>query len=445
MSQKKITIEELDRDRYSRTAILKIGEKELKFPNFFPQIKNNEELDAFIEMITLSPPEHIGAYTVRLSDHPNEVFSNKSLLNQLTIDLASYAYQPIRNFYDKIIMMIDPSAEYLFYEGGTNSTKLSNQIKHIYKRERKLKTISNFLQNKENMRNKLSHEKFGSWKKREYKKFWYTLDKNQEKMSELIGETHDIEINYNTDILLPFVPIILNEGMLDISIRINKISNAIAARESATYLILNITTLKNDVIMDKIIDFLKNDPNKITVLKIKYMALYKSGYMVQRENYRKLMKTMSNIIKNENEKFFILLDGDIQSFPSAAVGFDMVSTSMTGLDGDGAFGSYPGSPYGRWFYSKKLWSISRNKTVEMFENNKSPPCSCPACVELKQIGPRKVKPKKWNKLRREHYLHKMNDLMKTIVNHISHNEIELIQQIILQSEVPKLAELIPRM
>jgi len=443
MSQKDITIEEIDRDRYSRTGLLKIGEKQLKFPNFFPRIKNKDEFNSFIEMITLFPPEHIGAYTVRLSDHPNEIFSNKSILNQLTMDMGSYAYQPIRNFYDKTTMMIDPSAEYLFYEGGKNSTKLLNQIKLINKKEKKLKSILNFLENKEDMKNKISPEKFGGWKKREYKKFWYTLDRNQEKMSELIGETHDIEISYDADVLIPFVPIIFNEGMLDISTRINKISNAIAARKSATYLILNITTMKNEAIMDKIINFLKNDPNKITILKVKYMELYKSGYMTHRENYRKLMKTMTNLIEDENEKLFVLLDGDVQSFPSATVGFDMVSTSMTGLDGDGAFGS---SPYGKWFYSKKLWSIPHKKAVEMFINNKgSPPCSCPACSEIKQRGPKKIKPKKWNELRREHYLHKMNDLMKTIVNHISQNEIELIQQFILQTEVPKLAELIPRM
>jgi len=443
MSQRGIAVQELDRDRYSRAAILNMGEKKLKFPNFFPRIKNAEELDSFIRIITLFPQDHIGAYYVRLSDQPNEVFSNKAVLNQLTIEMDRYAYEPTRSFYDKTIMMIDPSPEYLFYEGGDESNKLYQQLKYINWKERKLHIVLKYLETKKHMKNVLPYEKFGGWKKSEYKRFWYRLDRNQEEMSRFIGETHDIEISYDSDILVPFVPIILNEGMLDISIRINKISNAISARDSATYLILNITTLKNDEIMKKLIDFLENDPTKITIFKVKYLELHKSGYMIQRENYRQLMRTMSNIIEGDKEKFYVLLDGGIQCFPSAAVGFDMVSTSMTGLDGDGVFGT---TPYGRWFYPKKLWSIPHKKAIDMFEKNKgSPPCSCPACAEITQIGPRKVKPGRWNELRREHYLYSMNDLMKTISNHISQKKIELIQQFILKSEVPKLAELIPRM
>jgi len=412
MSQRGISVQEVDRDRYSRVALLNMGEKKLKFPNFFPRIKNAEELDSFIHINTLFPQDHIGAYNVRLSDQPNEVFSNKAILNQMTIDMEHYAHDSIRSFYDKTIMMIDPVPEYLFYEGGEENNKLCKQIKFLSLRKRKLDVVLKYLENRIYMKNKMPYEKFGGWKNSEYKKFWYKLDRNQEEMSKFIGETHDIEIGYDSDVLMPFVPIILNEGMLDISTRINKISNAIAVRDSATYLILNISTLKNDLIMKKLINFLENDPTKITIIKIKYMDLYKSGYMVQRENYRELMKTMSNITEDEKEKFYVLLDGGIQCFPSAAVGFDMVSTSMTGLDGDGAFGT---TPYGRWFYPKRLWSIPHKKAIDMFEKNKgSPPCPCPACAEIAQIGPRNVKSNKWNDLRREHYLHSMDYLIRMV-------------------------------
>jgi hypothetical protein len=439
----KSIVQELDRDRYSRTGIYKIGKKQVEFPNFSPRIKNEADLDSIIRITTLDPPQYVGAYVTRLSDQPNEIFQNRSSANQRTLSTDSYAYPHLRKFYDEKIMIMDPSPEYLLYEGNDDVEKLQKQIKMLYQKNKKLKSIHEYLNTVIELKEDIPTEKYQSWKKQLYKDFWYELDRSQEEMNKLIGETHDIENSYNSDILVPYVPVILNEGMLDISTRVNKISNAIATKESASYLILNTATLNNDLIMKKINEYIQNDPNKITIFKIKYMEIYKPGYMKQRENYTELMRKMSDITEENKEKFFILLEGGVQSFPSAAVGFDMVSTSMTGLDGDGAFGT---SVYGRWFYPKKLWSITYEEAVIVFHNCKNgPPHDCPACNEIYDLGIDNVSSQQWNDLRREHYVHSMNDCMKDITFHISQNQIELIQQELQNSEVSKLAELIPRM
>jgi hypothetical protein len=441
MNQKGTLVEVIDRDRYSRTATMSIGQKKITFPNYFPRVKYREEFESLISTLTLFPLQYVNAYTVRLDDQPNEIFANRASLNQMTMDMKSYANEYVRKFYDETVEIIDPASEYLYYESGYDLLK---QLKYLNKKSKKLTNVMAYLDNLENFKNNLPDDQYQRRKKSDYKKFWNDLYKNPSELNKLIGETHDIEIEYGSDILLPFVPVIINESMLDITMSINRISNAISPRDSASYLILNISVLKDDDLMDKIREYLSNDPNKLTVMKIKTMELDKSGYSEQRINYKELMKTMSNITEEDKDKTYILLEGGSQTFPSAVVGFDMVSTTMTGFDRDATSGGFGG--YGGYFIPDKLWSIPYDKAMEKFDKNGGvPTCSCPACAEIASLGHRNIGVARWNALRREHFVYQMDDLMRKIVSSIKERKVELLDKFIEKSEVSKLHELIPRM
>ncbi len=446
MSQTVELVQEIVRDRYSRQATFSINRKEILFPNFFPRIKNSEELNILMNMLSLDQLEHVQAFTIRLSNHPDKILSVKSNLNQLRIDQPNtYAFSLENNFFNKTAMIIDPACEYMYYEGGDEGTKLLNQIKTLQKSERRLNPIKEYLERRAYLKTRYETDKYNRTKKAEYKKFWYGLDRNQEEMSKLIGETHDIEILYESDILIPFVPVILNNGLLDITNRINTVSNAITPsdKHSASYYILNITTLKDDDLLNNIINSISQDTANITAIKIKYCELNKTDYVIQRENYRELMKSLANNTQENEEKVYLLFESGPQTLPSATVGFDMVSTSMTGLDGDGGFGT---SAYGRYYMLDRLWSYTYDQVKRIFKNNNNNlTCSCPACTDISKLYPNQINPDIWNRLRREHYVYQMNGLMKTITTHIDQRKIELIREIIQRSQVPKLAELIPRM
>jgi len=442
LSQKELFVNETDRDRFSRTGQLILGDKSILLPNFGPRIKSRHELSSLANMSSLFPTDNVGFYTIRFSDQPQSIIPKIFTLMQTRIDAGYLQNQSMKTFVDENVLLIDPCPEYLFYEGCSDS--LLKQLKHINKTQRKLRLVLDYLQkkknNKERMRKKTN---YNNWKKSAYRRFWNELYRNTEELSKLIGEVYDIELKYNADILLPFVPVIDNDGMLDITNRINRISNAIAKNESASYYLLKTSVLKNEALVNRMVDYIAREPSKLTVIKIKNINLWQSGTMVQREIYRGMMRSLSYITEDNPSKAFLLLECGNHSLPSAAVGFDMVSTSMTGLDLDAAYGH---NVYGGWYSPTKLWQLSYDEAKRVFRNNDgTPPCSCPACVEIGAKGIDNLIPSVWNNLRREHYIHTMNQTMQNISIAVTQGESELIRQSLIQSEVPKLAELILRM
>jgi len=444
LSQLLNLIEE-DRDRFSRMGTLYIGNKITNIPGFIPRIRTKEELDIFINLASLYPQKYIKGFLIRFSDKPDIILPSQSKLSQMNLNMESFAFEGYKKILSEYICVIDPSCEYLLYEGNNEAYKLLSLFKKNKGRKNKFDYFIKYLNRRISAKKELTSNSYRNWKKREYKRLWYNFDRNISLMGRMIGEIQDLESKYKSDILIPCVPIIYNETMLDISININRISNAIADKNknSATYLILNGTGLNNDNIIEKLQNFLLKDPSKITIMKLKNVDLNNSSMLLQREYYNEIMSTIINIIEDNNNKTYMLLDGGNQTFPSLISGFDIASTSMIGLDGD-VVGSFGTTPYGRWFYKNKLITLPRKKIIDMYDNNNNMLCSCPACVDISRVGPRNVSPDKWNILRREHYIFKMNELMSDITNSIKRREIELMRQFLLQSELSRLAMLVPR-
>ena len=185
------------------------------------------------------------------------------------------------------------------------------------------------------------------------------------------------------------------------------------------------------------------DPSKLTIMKFKNINLTKEGALEERENYRMLMRHLAYLTEDNKEKVFMLFDADKHAIPSVSVGFDIVSTNMTGLDGDGGFGAQPGG-FGGWYDKKQLWSIKFKDVEKLATNNGGLPCSCPACTEINEIGIKTIEKDRWNKLRREHYVYIMNEIMTYVASLTTLRNIEEIRMTLLNSEISKLSRLIPR-
>ncbi len=436
----------MDRDRFARITKTSLEGKEVLTPNFSPLIQNERELDIYLQR-TLSPKdnEHLGTFVMRIFDAYNILLPLIRTKNQVDIE-----GKPIPSLYsdflEKTVFFIDPATEYLKYDF------YFYKFLQLARRVRFPRPIMTYLRGRENRKKNSGPKFYKKWKNKEHKDFWYKLDRDQRRRNDLITDYFDLESRFETKILIPPMPIVENVGLLDIAIRINDISKALAINrgECATYFLLSKKILRNEKIIDKIIDYLVGDPSKLTIFKFKNLTLWTTGSLIERESFRKLMQELSKIRKYKKEKLFMLLEASLQSFPSASYGFDIVSSSMRLLDIDSSFGH---SGYGGYFNEDILWNIDYEKLPEIMMNNGGRlPCPCNVCRkitldnakrELLYNG-RKITFDEWYEHRRGHNLFVMNSLMKMIHKAVEEKHVELIREKLINSEIRNLKVLIPR-
>jgi hypothetical protein len=447
----KLIVKQIDRDRFARATKAWLEGKEVLTPNFSPLIQSSNELDIYLRrMLSLEDNEHLGTFVMRIFD------ANKILLPLINAknQKGLYGEKPVPNLYrdfcGKTISLIDPATEYLDFEFHFDKFKQLADRVHFPRQ------VMAYLNKKNRRKNNSSSKDYKRWKGQAHREFWYDLDRERRRLNDLITEYFDLEAKFETKILIPPMPLVDNEGLLDIAIRINDMSKALAVDrvdegECATYFLLSKSTLRDGKMLMKIVEYLKRDPATLIIFKFKNLTLWETGVFTEREAFRDLMEQMSDIKKNKPEKLFMLLEGSWQCFPSASYGFDMVSSSLRLLDIDSAYGENAG--YGGYFYEDKLWNAKYIDIPEIMSNNDgSLPCPCHICRNIAydsarkelQYDGKKLKPEEWNSYRREHNLFVMNNLMKMINRAINEKQIELVRQKIKNSEISNLKTLIPQ-
>ncbi len=445
----KLKVRQVDRDRFARATSTTLENKQILTPSFSPLVQSCKELDIYLKrMLAPDNNEHLGILVMRIFDASKVLLPWIELKNQKTMDGELKAVPSLyKNFFEKTITIIDPATEYLDFEFHFNKfVQLASKV-HFPQQ------VMTYLNTKERRRSNSPSKDYKKWKCQAHKQFWYALDRERRRLNDLITEYFDLEAKFETKILMPPMPLIDNEGLLDIAIRINNMSKALAVDrgECATYFLLSKSTLRNKNILSKIVEYLRNDSATLTIFKFKNLTLWESGTVNEREAFRDLMHELSEIKKAKPEKLFMLLEGSYQCFPSASYGFDVVASSMRLLDIDSAYGKNAG--YGGYFNEDNLWNAKFTDIPEIMSNNKGYlPCPCHICTSITydkekdeiQYGEKKITPDEWNDYRREHNLFVMNGLMKIINRAIKEKQIELVRQKLKDSEISNLKTLIPQ-
>lgn len=438
MSQvNRLAIEEIDRDRFARIAEVSLEGKRILTPNYCPLIQNERELNIYLDRrLSSKDNEHLGMFIMRIFDAYDVLLPWIRVRNQVNLES-----KPIPNLYDdffsKTISIIDPATEYLEYEFYFNKFLQTSE------KVRFPRPVMSYLKARENIKENSTSRAYEDWKDKQYKEFWHNLDRNPRQRNDLIADYFNLESRFETKILIPPVPIIKNLSLLDIALRINDISKvlAIGRGECATYLLIAKSVLGKKEIIDRIIQYLRHDPSKLTIFKFKNLRLWETGNFDERQVFRDLMYEMSEIKKYRKEKLFMLLESSFQSFPSASYGFDIVSSSMRLLDEDSAYGH---SAYGAYFDEDVLWNIPYEKLPEIMSNNGGHlPCSCNDCRKITIDKLKKLTEDEWYEIRRRHSLFSMNNLMKMIYRAVKEKHADLIRQKIINSEIRNLQDLIP--
>ena len=440
MSQS-FTVDKLYEDRFARTTQITLGEKVLLTPNFCTLVQNQYEFDSLIKLSLLDEAKYLGAYVIRIFDTLNTLIPRLQRQNQMDISSGQSLEELFIRFNRTNLGIIDPATEYLLYE--FHAGRFLRTLRRIRK-QRQLDVLIRYLEERYAKKEQLKNNviEYEAWKKAAHKKFWYNLDRNALERGRFVGDYLDLETMCGSGISIPPVPIVDSEGMLDIALRINRLAKAIAPRTKpyATYLLLQTSVLRNDALVDKIIEYMKADPTQLTIIKIKNLDLWSAGLVRQREAYRKLMDSMCEIRKKNPSKLYMALENWFVSFASACYGFNMVSTSMHGYDRDSEYGT---NTRGSWFDPDLMYYVPFEDLETIVHNNGNRlPCYCSICKQI--VSLENIERDAWNMLRREHYVLTMNEYMRMISQAIKEQNIELAIDKLSNSEVSRLKTLIPR-
>ena len=373
----KLIVNQIDRDRFARATSTTLESKQILTPNFSPLIQSSNELDIYLKRVLATDGnEHLGTFVMRVFDASKLLLPWISMKNQRSLDVNIKPFLTLqKQFLDNTITIIDPATEYLDFEFHFDDfLSLASVVRFPQQ-------VMTYLNTKERRKkNSQSSEDYKKWKTQAHKMFWYELDRERRRLNDLITDYFDLEAKFETKILVPPMPIVDNEGLLDIAVRINNMSKALAVDrgECATYFLLSKSILRNANILSKIIEYMQNDTATLTIFKFKNLELWNPGTNTEREAFRELMQIMSDIKKENPKKLFMLLEGGYQCFPSASYGFDIVSSSLKLLDIDSAYGTNAG--FGGYFVEDNLWNARYVDLPELMTNNDGfLPCPCNMC------------------------------------------------------------------
>jgi len=427
-------VTELERDRYARIAELQLGDKKILTPHFLTLTKNYYEFQNTLELTTETNAQNIRGGVVRLFDAKKIIGTRLADLTQSRMDaIGRYVEEAFRTFLDRTILVVDPATEYLFYERclprWSDDRTLPAPI---------LEYARKCLSKKE----ELDSSEYPKWKEAYHTLFWNKLSKDAHSRNRMIGEIFDLELAYRSTILLPPVPVIRSKKLMEISILINEVSQAISAgrsAECASYFIIQQSILDDEELRDELVRYLSRTPTRIVVLKFKYLNLTDAGRVTHLASYESLLQQLSFLKEAAKDKVFVGLENGYQVFPFAVVAFDIVSTSMTGYDGDSAYGH---GEYGSWFDPELMVHVPFEDLGKICRNNHNRlPCGHAMC---ERIDITSVDADSWNTSRRKHYVLTMNDYMTMIQKAIRDRKIELARDKLINSDISRLKKLIPR-
>ena len=301
----KLIVNQIDRDRFARATSTTLESKQILTPNFSPLIQSSNELDIYLKRVLATDGnEHLGTFVMRVFDASKLLLPWISMKNQRSLDVNIKPFLTLqKQFLDNTITIIDPATEYLDFEFHFDDfLSLASVVRFPQQ-------VMTYLNTKERRKkNSQSSEDYKKWKTQAHKMFWYELDRERRRLNDLITDYFDLEAKFETKILVPPMPIVDNEGLLDIAVRINNMSKALAVDrgECATYFLLSKSILRNANILSKIIEYMQNDTATLTIFKFKNLELWNPGTNTEREAFRELMQIMSDIKKENPKKLFML-------------------------------------------------------------------------------------------------------------------------------------------
>jgi hypothetical protein len=375
--------------------------------------------------------QHAGIFIVRWFD-ANSVIRPRT--NALQMDITGHIIKDKASlFLENTAFAVDPSTEYLYYDAQVSKFAENRTIPQTIRQY-----IATVQKHKTDRASNYSKAKV-----RYHNEFWENIAEDPGSRNKFLTQAFEQFSRLGADFFIPPVPIILNEGLLDITAKINGVSKEIALalgrKECASYFLAPATALRNASLLEKIKQQIVNASTRLNILKFKYLDLAAPGLIEERENYRELLLDLAYISKTFKNKCFMVLENYYQCFPSAVAGFDVVSSSITGYDKEHGRAEHP--TFGKWIDPKHMVPVEFETLKKMFHNNRDMlPChhqSCRAVTDIEHISG-----VEWNKVRREHCPLYYVDLMIQLARAVRDRNTDLAREKLANSQLVSLKTLI---
>jgi len=426
-----VAVTERKRDRFARSAEVALSRFMLSTPYFLTLVKNPGEFRLLNELTIDSAGEHFGGCVIRLFDAHKIMGDRMANLRQSRIDLPSeWADEPFRRYQKDHPIIIDPATEHMYYLAELGKWATDERI------HPKIREFANGLFKAR--KRKTSRV----WRKERNLTLWnYDMIKDPALEHDVISGFFDAELHYGSCALLAPGPLVTDIADLETAIEINKLAKTDAIdkdAEFANYLIVASDAILDKALRESLADFLARSPVDLNFLKFKFLNLRYARRRLLKA-YVDFYRRLAEIREQNKEKVFCVLENDCQAYVSAAVAFDLVSTSMTGFDRYPKGKSVEG--FGGLFSVSELAHIEFEEYKEAYVNNgERPLCDHKPC---QHIDPRTVTKSAWYAVRRKDYALCMNDLMTRIENYVRDSNIEMARQDVTNSFMSPLKELIP--
>lgn len=440
-----VTVKDPKWDRIARKGVIGIGNKEILDITFSPMIFTEREMKLYLKTIRMYKLPHEHAFVIKLfrADKTIKPIIRTSESADLTLNDYSIKNTVANDFLASNVVIVDPATESLLYEAYTEEIGKSEDVPLEFRRfANRMSAID-----KTKPKKKEEEASYYTRKYNTYEEFWLSImdEKNRAKLVKLIYETFDKEAECRADIGLPPVPVIYSLKLLEYTKEINRIALANWPKgqpsdNCATYMVLQSTVLKVDLLMDELIKYIKEAPTKFTVLKFKNLELDPRNKIDEQDSFKKLLKAINEIKKKDNDKVFVLLEAGYQLYAAAAGGFDIVSTSMTGFDKDWPFKGKSSSGINGWFDVDNLVFRDDKSIRKMLENGGLKHIGCPICAKIKDYQGAK---RNWQAKKRMHYMWAVNGLFAKIYTYIDGKKIEQAKADLIKSRVSNLRHILP--
>ena len=432
-------------DRNYSSSELVLNGKPIQCTNISPLLKSTRPDEMNLLYMTKAKHllEHVESFVVRLFDAPKTYFPkiddiiNKK--NSLEKFIDKPLENPFENYLKRMVSIPDVGFEFLYYDRNRN------KIREFASLHDELNPIINYLdlleKNKENM--KENPKKFVHVNKLLHETFWRDLfaRKESKRREAMIGRILDYQRKY-FDYDNPPANFVDSFEMFEYAKQINETSQAIAysnERECATSFTLHSSVLLNENLFDKILEFLEKDRNKLTILKFKELDLRAKVDYTMRDNFKRLLQKTSEIKLDNKNKAFMMLEAGNQYAVCLPV-FDMVSRSLTMIDGDVSFGRNNGR--GQFWDTDKNYPRRAKEMEQVFDNNPE------RFRQTNEIGNgviylKELKNTEYNKVRRQYFLACLNKQAIEMKKHTVEGTSEIyLNQILRNSELAPLRDLI---
>ena len=435
-------------DRCASKGIIRIGEKEVLKISFVPSLSTPDEMGIFIHHIAGANLMHSRACVVKIFN-ADKVMRPVLMRAKMGMMDSPESYT-VANVFDSTFrartgIIIDPATDSMKYEGYMEEFSKSFDVHSELRRFADRMQGYRVKKSKKGFRDE-EGESYEARIKREYDEWWDMMmeAKNLSKLSEIIHKTIDKEFDLDADIGLPPVPVIDSIRMLEHTITVNRLALAhwpVDERDTAaTYMILAPEVFSDPELMKRILDYIKVVETKFIVIKFKNLELDLRNKVEERLQMKELLETISEVKREHNDdKVFVALESGVQNYLFAVGGFDLVSTSMTGFDGDYPFRRKNKTAINGYFDISTLL-MRDDKYVRMMLSKGGFPHEGCVCSGVRDYASAKLD---WGRIRREHYVRRMNELYSDIWGHIDDKTIEECKARISRSSLSNLKHSLP--